>query len=124
MEKSVINKTTTIGSAQIQPILLVQASILGSLIVAIYYAVMGSLANAWWEDSNYSHGFLVPFLSAYFVWERREKLQALIPQSNYWGVTILMAGILAFAVGSVGGGAFILQSSLIVVLEPSLRSPP
>ena len=43
----------------------------------LYYPVLLGLADDWWNDPDYSHGLLIPFISLYFVWGRRVTLQNL-----------------------------------------------
>jgi exosortase len=94
----------------------VQASVLGILCLALYYPALQGLVRAWLDDPNYSHGFLIPLLSAYFVWERRDRLRALSREPSAWGLALLLAGLLAFSLGRVGAGAFLLRTSLIGVI--------
>src|SRR5713101_3907908 len=70
----------------------------------------------WYDDPDYSHGFLIPFLSGYFVWERRKKLRALSPVPNVWGIGLLGLGLLMLVIGSLGAELYLQRSSLIVVL--------
>ena len=41
------------------------------LLVAAYYQIQGKLVSDWWLIPDFSHGSLVPFFSAYLVWEKR-----------------------------------------------------
>ena len=48
--------------------------LLVAVLVALYAPVLLRLVRQWYTDPDYSHGFLVPFLSAYLIWQRRDKL--------------------------------------------------
>jgi exosortase len=50
------------------------------------------LYDSWLADPNYSHGFLVPFIAAFFVWRARAAFGA--PQPNTAGVWILGGALL------------------------------
>ena len=52
-------------------------AVLTNLVGWLYQPVFVGLVRQWWNDDNYSHGFLIPFLSAYLVWERRHLLAKL-----------------------------------------------
>jgi exosortase len=93
-------------------ITLVLAGILGWL----YWSIVGALIRQWWEDDNYSHGFLVPLFSGYLIWQRRADLRALTPNGSWIGLLVLMAGAAALLLGELGAENFIMRSSLIVVL--------
>src|SRR5687767_8635921 len=51
--------------------------IAGLGLVVLYGDVAVGLVNAWIINPDYSHGFLIAPLCAYFVWERRRRLAAL-----------------------------------------------
>ena len=38
------------------------------LLVGLYGPTLYTLAGRWWEDPNYSHGFLVPLISGWIAW--------------------------------------------------------
>jgi hypothetical protein len=42
---------------------LAAALALAGLLVALYWKVLPPLVTQWWDDPNYSHGFLVPLFS-------------------------------------------------------------
>jgi len=90
--------------------------VLAALLVAIYYEMLFRLGVQWYVDPDYSHGFLVPLLAAYFVWERRTRLARITPQPGWWGVGVLLLGLLMLGIGQVGAELFLQRSSLVVVL--------
>ena len=90
--------------------------LLAGLLGALYYKIFYSMGFQWYNDPDYSHGFLVPFMSAYFVWERREKLLAMPVVPNVWGIGLLGFGLLMLVTGSVGAELYLQRTSLIVVL--------
>src|SRR5438445_4155177 len=90
--------------------------VLAALLVAIYYDILFRLSVQWYVDPDYSHGFLVPVVAAYFVWERRARLGRLTPRPNWWGVSVLLLGLLMLGIGQVGAELFLQRSSLVVVL--------
>jgi hypothetical protein len=74
------------------------ATILTFVFMAILYSdVLKKLALDWWNDPNYSHGFLIPFISVYWIWGRRKFLRAAQTDISVWGLPVLFAsGILCF----------------------------
>jgi exosortase len=94
---------------------LVVLVILGVL-VGLYWGILRDLAWQWWDDPNYTHGFLVPLFSGFLVWQRRKQLAALPPKGSWIGLPVLLAGVGALLLGDVGAENFLMRSSLIVVL--------
>ena len=74
------------------------------------------LVADWLDDPNYSHGFLVPGLSAYFVWDRRQTLARLRPQPHWGGLVLLWCGLGMLLLGHLGAELFLMRSSMVVVL--------
>ena len=91
-------------------------ALLAVILAVTYRGVLADLVRQWWDDENYSHGFLVPVFSAYVVWERRAELAAAPRDGTWWGLPVLVAGIAALIVGDVGAENFLTRSSLIVIL--------
>ena len=82
----------------------------------LYASVLADLVAAWWDDPDYSHGFLVPLLTAYFVWERRPALIDMVPQTSRCGLGVLLTGLCMLFVGTIGAEFFIMRLSMIVVI--------
>lgn len=92
------------------------AGLLFALLAALYWPIVGEMVWDWWDDPNYSHGFLVPFFSGYLIWQKRSELAALAPQPSWFGLIVLAGGLLALIVGDFAAEYFTIRSSLIIVL--------
>jgi len=92
------------------------ALVLSALLVALYAGILRDLAWQWWDDSNYTHGFLVPIFSGVLIWQRRKQLAALPAEGTWIGLPVLLLGIGALLLGDVGSENFLMRSSLIVIL--------
>jgi exosortase len=82
----------------------------------LYASVFTDLVADWWHDPDYSHGFLVPLLSFYFFWERRQQLAHTVPQPNRWGLLVLILGLTQLILGHIGAELFMTRFSMIVVI--------
>jgi len=97
---------------QVASFVLVLAILLG----ALYWRILWALAFQWWDDGNYSHGFLVPLFSLFLVWRQRAKLRALPRVGNPLGLVVMLVGICALVIGDLGAENFLMRSSLIVIV--------
>ena len=57
----------------------------------LYADVVPGLVRQWAADADYSHGFFVAPLAAFFVWERRDRLAALPIRPHLAGIALLAA---------------------------------
>jgi exosortase A len=66
-------------------------------LLAVIVVVLGALfwehfvwlVDRWWRSPYYGHGFLVPLISGYLIWRRREEL-AELPRQNFAGGFVLV----------------------------------
>ncbi len=92
------------------------ALLLLGLLSALYWQILRDLVRDWWDDANYSHGFLVPLFSGFLVWRRRQQFAALAPSGSWLGLAVLVAGLAALLVGDLAGENFLMRGSLIVAV--------
>ena len=74
----------------------------GFALVGLYWNVIVGLVNAWIVNPDYSHGFLIVPLCAYFVWARRQRLAALQVRPSWAGLAIVAVSLCLFAAGQLG----------------------
>ncbi len=77
-----------------------QASVLAAAFALLYAPILAMLVRAWLDNGIYRHGFLVPFISGYLAWVKRDRLRALTPAPSFLAGAPLM--ILAAAMLLVG----------------------
>jgi exosortase len=95
---------------------ILQWSLLAGALFYLYIPVLTALVADWWDDPDYSHGFVVPLLSAYFGWKRRQQLAETALQPRWWGCGVLLCGLSMLVLGTVGAELFVMRSSLVVVI--------
>jgi exosortase len=91
--------TAAAASLLMAPHVWVRAVVLGLLFVLYHEFVIRYMFRLAWEDPNWSHAFLVPFISLYFVHQRREELLRTPARTCWWGLPVLAAGMVGYALG-------------------------
>ena len=86
------------------------------LLLISYALVLVALAHQWATDEDATHGFLVPVVAAYILWQRREELERAPVKPNYLGLILVAWGVIQFLIGSIGAELFLQRSSLIITL--------
>jgi exosortase len=84
--------------------------------VATYWELLAGLVQQWAHDDNYSHGFLILPLSAYFAWQRRAALAAAPPRPSAWGLVFIAIGVSMLVVGTMAAEVFVARVSLVVLI--------
>src|SRR5688572_26933351 len=85
-------------------------------VVWLYGGALSSLVSQWASDDDYSHGFFVIPLAAFFAWERRAALTRAPLRPSAAGLLLLGASLFAFLAGILGAEFFLTRSSLIGVV--------
>jgi exosortase len=85
-------------------------------LAALYRSVLPDMAQQWYEDPNYSHGFIVPLIAGYFVYERREEILKVTVEPWWPGLALLLLGLLQLVIGWLGTEFFTMRSSLVITL--------
>jgi exosortase len=94
-------------------------SAVGLFIVSIglvYWPVVIRLVDDWMHDDNYSHGFLIPPLAAYLVWERWDRLKAAPCSPSRFGLVVVAGSLLVLLAGSLGAELFLSRIALLGAL--------
>lgn len=98
------------------PLELASWGLAGALLLAIYVPICIYMAQNWWYDDNYSHGFFIPLISGWLIWRQRHALARLDAGPNPWGLAVVAAGLLILTAGRWGHEFFLQRLSLIPVL--------
>lgn len=87
-----------------------------SLLAVSVFDGLHAMVVIWDTKEEYSYGYLIPFISIFLIWQRKNELQR-IPFSGSWaGVAVTSVGALVFLVGDLSARDIILQYSFMVML--------
>lgn len=95
----------------------IQAGILGLLFLILYFPIFPMLVYDWEHDPNYSHGFLIPLVSGYLVWRRRNQLAAQKVNPSNWGLLVIVFGLIMYVAANIAAELYTMRVSMLVVLS-------
>ena len=52
-------------------------------------------------DTYYSHGFLVPFIAAFLIWRKKDRLEKIPIVYSWWGLVFILAALLVHFLSTV-----------------------
>jgi len=86
------------------------------LAVFAYSDTLSFLLDNWLYDENYGHGFFIPAISLFLIWNTRQLLLPEIGKGSWWGVGIVVVAGLLYVVGEAGTLHFLLHISFWMIL--------
>jgi len=83
---------------------------------AVFAPILYYMVLHWNAVADYSHGFLVAPLAAFFAWERRRDLRQVSIDPSWWGLVPLMLGTAALTVGRLGTELTSMRAAFVLTL--------
>lgn len=94
---------------------LLSGAVVIGLCVAIFFDGVAKMVNDWSLD-EYSHAWLIPFISAALIWQKRGELAAAGIRPTWTGVPIVVIGLAAGLFGELSTIFAIIQYGLLITL--------
>ncbi len=92
----------------------VQIAVLTASFLLLFMHTLINLVGDWSVDDNYSHGFFIPFITGYMIWQEKEKLSQIKPEPDNLGLLFIAAGMMMHIVGNIGAELFTMRIAIIV----------
>lgn len=75
------------------------------------------LMEQWWSSrEEYGHGYMIPFITAFLIWQKSDKLEFLKFTGSWLGFILTALGLLLFYAGELSSLYTIIQYAFIVSL--------
>ncbi|OQK17047.1 exosortase D [Methyloprofundus sedimenti] len=87
-----------------------------SLLTIVYWGGIEQLIVRWDKQEEYSHGYMLPFLSLYFIWLKKYELQQSEFSPSWLSLFIVIPALAIFLVGEISALFILIHYSLIAVL--------
>jgi len=88
----------------------------GLILMACYMPVLQRLIHQWNYDPDMGHGFFVPVIAAFIVWQRRNELALVKPQPNLWGLLVIAWGAIQLLIATLGAELFTARMSFVITI--------
>jgi len=90
-------------------------------LIAIYFEGLSFMTESW-QHEEYSHAYLLPFISLFFIWLKKDELATQQLNGSWLGVVILFGGVLLYLVGELSSLYIVIQYGFIIALGGLLIS--
>ncbi len=87
-----------------------------ALMVFAFWGGIEELIVRWDKQEEYSHGYILPFVSFYFIWQKKDAISRSEFCPSWWGVALILVALIVFIVGEISALFILTQYALIAVL--------
>ena len=91
-------------------------SVCAVLIGFVFYDGLREMSETWVQKEEYGHGFLIPVISLFLIWQKKDELASADLKGDWSGLFVLAAGGVLFFLGELSTLYVIIQYSFLVVL--------
>jgi exosortase D (VPLPA-CTERM-specific) len=107
------NKSTALSYPLI---LITTTAVLFVGILYLYWPVLVSLGNQLIEDEDYSFGLLLPLVSAYLIYLKRDQLVSSPWKPSWIGFAVMISALGLYVIGILGTGRYATRLSFVIFL--------
>ena len=86
-------------------------------VLALFAPDVRDMVNIWLTASTYNHCALIPFISGWLAWQRRDEIAHIAPVQSSAGLWLTAAGALLWLLGEAGGIAVARHAGVVLMLQ-------
>ncbi|MGI9316776.1 MAG: exosortase, partial [bacterium] len=109
-----MEKKLTIWSYKIPALMALGAGFL--LLVPTFWEGITKLILRWDKQEEYSHGYMIPLVTAYLIWQRNELLKTLEFKPSWLPVSLVALGLVVAAIGEITALYILIHFALILII--------
>ena len=81
-----------------------------------FHGALMELVRRWTTQEEYSHGFLIPVVSAWLLWRRRSALRAAVGRPSWTGPVLVLLAFVMHVIGELSAVFILSQIAFVIVL--------
>lgn len=90
-------------------------AVAGAILIFVFRQSL-ALMTQWWESPEYSHGYMIPLVALFLLWQKLGDLPARTERGSWWGFVLLAGGLFAFLLGELSAIYTIIQYGFLLSL--------
>lgn len=98
------------------PLIWLTFACVAGLIGFIFFEGLTELERIWELKEEYSYGYMIPFISLFLIWQRKDLLERVSFNGSWAGFALVVLGFALFMMGNLSTLFLIVQYSFLVVV--------
>ncbi len=104
------------------PVIWGMLALLAGLTGYVYMHGLSELVVLWEKREEYSYGYLIPFITFFLIWQKKDELEKVEFTGSWWGVLLVVLGLLLFVVGELTTLFLVIHYSFLFVVFGAVLS--
>lgn len=98
------------------PLIWLTFACVAGLIGFIFFEGLSELERIWEIKEEYSYGYMIPFITLFLIWQRKDLLERVSFNGSWAGFALVVLGFALFMLGNLSTLFLIIQYSFLVVM--------
>jgi exosortase len=86
------------------------------LLLPTFWGGISELIGRWDQQEEYSHGYMIPLVTAYLIWQRRDLLKTLEFKPTWGPVSLVILGLAISILGEISALFILIHLSLVLII--------
>jgi len=86
------------------------------LMWAIFYDGVMLMIDWWLTREEYGHGIMIPFITAFLIWQKKDKLEAMPFTESWLGLIVVIVGVLLSFLGEISSIYIVIQYAFLITI--------
>lgn len=87
-----------------------------ALLAAAFHDAIAHLVRIWDTQEEYSFGYIIPFISLFLIWQRKDQLERIPFRSSWIGFGMVLVALMFLAVGELSTLGTVSQYALLLAI--------
>ena len=107
---------------KVSPVMLALAVAACGVLIIPFYDALSYMVWDWSNKEEYSHGFLLPFISIFLIYQRRNELMKQEFNGSWLGVILTLVGLFVYLMGELSTLYSVVQYAFLITVSGLLLS--
>ncbi len=91
-------------------------SIVMAMLIALFYDGLELMVDWWMTREEYGHGVMIPFIVAFLIWQKKDKLETMQFTSSVGGFVLVLLGVMLYYLGELSSIYILIQYAFVLTL--------
>jgi len=101
---------------QISPIIWALIALCAGLLGVLFYDGLEIMVDWWMTREEYGHGIMIPFITAFLIWQKKDQLETIEFKGSWAGVFIILIGVFLYFLGELASIYTVIQYAFLITL--------